>query len=214
VLLPRRSDAVLLDLDGTLSEAGPAITAAVAVALAHVGHDPLDTHALHAFVGPPLEDSFLALGLPDDVVDEAIRIYRQRYDLLASPLYPGVPAALIALRAAGFPLALATSKPQPFAELVVEGTGLAGLLDLVVGSDRTGGRVNKADVIGLALTGLGHPRAAVMVGDRRHDVVGALAHGVPCIGVLWGYGGADELLAAGATAVVSSPAELVALLTG
>ncbi len=214
MLLPRRADAVLLDLDGTLSEAGPAITAAVALALAHIGHDGLDPAALRAFVGPPLEDSFLALGLPHDVVEEAVRVYRASYDLLASPLYPGVPAALTALRAAGLRLALATSKPQPFAELVVEGTGLAGLLDLVVGSDRAAGRSTKADVVGLALAGLGGPAAAVMVGDRRHDVEGARTHGVPCIGVLWGYGGADELTTAGAAALVASPTDLVALLTG
>lgn len=207
-----RVDAVLLDLDGTLSEAGPAITAAVQVALEAVGHDPLDRAALRAFVGPPLEDSFTALGLSRGVVDEALSVYRGSYDLLSSPLYAGVPDLLRRLRAGGLPLALATSKPQPFAELVVDRTGLAGLLDVVVGSDRGGGRVTKADVVGRALALLGDPLAPVMVGDRRYDLEGAAAHGVPCVGVLWGYGDAREL--AGAAALVSSPGELADLLLG
>lgn len=213
VQLPPRPDAVLLDLDGTLSEAGPAITAAIEVALAHVGHDPLDPVALRAFVGPPLEDSLAALGLSPAVVDDAVLVYRAHYDLLSSPVYEGVPAALSTLRAAGLRLSLATSKPQQLAEKVVAGTGLAGLLDSIAGSDRPAGRVTKADVVAHALRLLGDPAAPVMVGDRLHDVRGAAEHGVPCIGVLWGYGGAEELRAAGAAAVVSTPAQLVALLT-
>lgn len=210
--LPLRADAVLLDLDGTLSEAGPAITAAVAVALAHVGHDPLDPAALRSFVGPPLEDSFLGLGLSPEVVADAVRVYRERYDLLASPLYDGVPAVLATLRGAGLPLALATSKPQPFAEVVVDGTPLAGLLDVVVGADPAQGRVTKGDVVAEALRRLGGPQAPVMVGDRSYDVRGAAQHGVPCIGALWGYGDAAELAAAAALA--ASPADLVPLLLG
>lgn len=210
--LPSRPDAVLLDLGGTLSEAGPAITAAVAVALEHVGHDPLDPVALRAFVGPPLEDGFAALGLSPAVVDDAVRVYRERYDLLSSPLYDGVVEVLVALRAAGLPLALATSKPQPFAELVVDRGALTGLLDVVVGSDRSGGRRTKGDVVRTALDLLGRPLAPVMVGDRLHDVQGAAEHGVPCVGVLWGYGGQDELLAAGAAALVRAPRDLLPLL--
>lgn len=210
--LPHRVDAVLLDLDGTLSEAGPAITAAVARALAHVGHDPLDPTALRAFVGPPLEDSFTALGLPPAVVDEVVRVYRQHYDLLSSPLYDGVPDALRTLRTAGLPLALATSKPQPFAEQVVDETALRGLLDVVVGSDRAAGRVSKGDVVARAVALLGGPRAPVMVGDRSYDVLGAAEHGVPRLGATWGYARPGELEQAGAVALVARPQDLPGLL--
>jgi len=208
-------DAVLLDLDGTLSEAGPAIVAAVALALDHVGADPLDDAALRAFVGPPLEDSFAALpGMDERLVEEAVAVYRASYDLLGSPLYDGVVDALVALRAAGLRLALATSKPQPFAEQVVAAHGLAPLLEVVVGSDRPAGLRTKGDVVAAALLRLAPCSAPVMVGDREHDVVGAAACGVPCVGVLWGYGDAAELESAGAVALVHSPAELVALLIG
>ena len=208
-----RPDAVLLDLDGTLSDAGPAIVAALEVALAHVGHDPLDPVALRAFVGPPLEDSLADLGLDPHVVQDAVRVYHDNYDLLSSPLYDGVVEALQALRAAGLPLALATSKPQEMAEAVVGAGPLAGLLDHVAGADRPAGRLTKGDVVRHALGVLGGPSHPVMVGDRRYDVAGAAEHGVPCIGVLWGYGDEAELQGAGAAALAASPSELVALLT-
>lgn len=211
--LPARPDAVLLDLDGTLSDAGPAMAAAVTRALAHVGAPPVDARVLRAFVGPPLEDSFTALLRDPALVDEAVRVYRADHDQLASPLYEGVPEALRALQAAGLPLAVATSKPQEFAELVVAHKGLSDLLPLVAGSDRPGGRLTKGDVVARALQLLGPVQAPVMVGDRSYDVAGAAEQGVPCIGVLWGYGEPEELSRAGAAALVASPAELVALLT-
>jgi len=210
----RHHDAVLLDLDGTLSEAGPAITAAVTVALAHVGHKGLTTAALRSFVGPPLEDSFLALGLAQGAVDDAVLVYREHYDLLASPLYDGVLEALRALRCAGLALALATSKPQRYAEMVVAGSGLSGLLDVVVGSDRAAGRLSKGHVVAEALRLLDRPAHPVMVGDRLHDVLGAAENGVPCLGALWGYGSAEELRGAGASALLGSPADLVTHLLG
>jgi phosphoglycolate phosphatase len=213
-VLPDAPDAVLLDLDGTLSDAGPAIVAALEVALAHVGHDPLDPLALRAFVGPPLEDTLAGLGLAEAVVEDAVRVYRANYDLLSSPLYDGVVEALEALRGAGLPLALATSKPQAMAEAIVAAGPLAGLLDHVAGSDRPGGRLTKADVVAHALGLLGGPSAPVMVGDRLYDVQGSAAHGVPCVGVLWGYGDEAELVGAGAAALVAAPPDLVALLTG
>lgn len=206
------ADVVLLDLDGTLSEAGPAITAAVSLALEHCGHDPLDQTALRAFVGPPLEDSFAALGFAPALIEEAVRIYRDNYTLLGNPLYDGVLDALLTLRGAGLRLALATSKPQELAEQVVRDTGLGPLLEVVAGSDIPTGVVTKADVIRRALTRLGHARSPIMVGDRRYDVAGAAVHNIPCVGVLWGYGTAEELRSAGAYVLVETAQELVDML--
>lgn len=208
-------DAVLLDLDGTLSDAGPAITAAVSLALEHCGTDPLDEQVLRSFVGPPLEVSFVELaGMDEAVVAEAVQVYRENYDLLGPPLYPGVREALEQLRAAGLRLALATSKPEELAVQVVDHQGLRPLLDVVCGAGLDHERTTKADVVAKALRRLGAPARPVMVGDRSHDVVGAAAHGVPCIGVLWGYGDEAELTAAGAARVVGDVDELVSVLLG
>jgi phosphoglycolate phosphatase len=207
-----RYDAVLLDLDGTLSESGPAIVAAVSTALEHLGRDPLDEEALRAFIGPPLEVSFASLGLDDALVAEATRVYREHYDLLGPPLYPGVEAALERLRAAGLRLSLATSKPEPLALEIVTDKGLLHHFDAVCGAGRDEERTSKADVVRKALDRLGGPARPVMVGDRHHDVEGAAAHGVPCIGALWGYGSAEEL--SGAVAVAADVDELLHLLIG
>ena len=154
------------------------------------------------------------MGLGPAVVEEAVRVYRASYDLLSSPLYDGVPELLGALRAAGLPLALATSKPQPFAELVVEGTGLAGLLDVVAGSDLASGPSTRPTSSRSPWTCSADLPPRSWWATASYDVLGAAAHGVPCVGVLWGYGDEQELLDAGAVAVVGTPAELATLLTG
>ena len=210
-----RHDAVLLDLDGTLSESGPTIVAAVERALEHLGRDPLDEATLRSFIGPPLETSFAALPDFDDaLVAEAARVYRQYYDLLGPPLYPGVEPVLERLRDAGLKVALATSKPEPLALEIVTDKGLLHLFDAVCGAGHDSERTTKADVVRKALDRLGGPQQPVMVGDRFHDVEGAAVHDVPCIGVLWGYGDADELIAAGAVALVRDVDELLAVLLG
>lgn len=208
-------DAVLLDLDGTLSESGPAIVAAVSVALEHLGRDPLDEAALRAFIGPPLESSFAGLPDFDDaLVAEAVRVYRQHYDLLGPPLYPGVDGGLQLLRDAGLRLSVATSKPEPLALEIVTDKGLLHLFDAVCGAGPDSERTTKADVVAKALDRLGRPSRPVMVGDRHHDVEGAAAHGIACIGVLWGYGDEAELRDAGACTTVRDVGELLDVLLG
>lgn len=210
--MPRRYDAVLLDLDGTLSESGPAIVSAVGATLRRLRREPLDEATLRSFIGPPLRSSFAALPeFDDESAAEAVRVYREEYDLLSSPLYDGVGDLLRELRDAGVRTALATSKPEPFARQLVAHRGLLPLLDVVCGDDPDEPG-SKAEVVGRALTLLGQPERPVMVGDRSHDVVGAAAHGVPCIGALWGYGTAEELTSAGAVALAGDVRELLALL--
>ena len=207
-----RYDAVLLDLDGTLSESGPAIVAALSAALDHLGRDPLDETALRAFIGPPLEVSFTSLGVDDALIAEAVRVYRAHYDLLGPPLYPGVEQALERLRAAGMRISLATSKPEPLALEIITDKGLLHHFDAVCGAGRDEERTTKADVVRKALDRLGGPARPVMVGDRHHDVEGAAAHGVPSIGALWGYGDAEEL--SGAVALADDLDALLDLLLG
>lgn len=205
MLLPPRPDALLLDLDGTLSASGPMIVAGIQRALAHVGADPIDSEALQAWLGPPLADSFAAIPGIDPA--RAVAAYRAAYDPLEAPLFDGIPQTLHALRERGVRLALATSKPQAYAEVIVRGKGLAPLLEVVVGWDDAAGRTTKGNCVGEALRQLGAVTAPVMVGDRSHDVEGAAEHGVPCIGALWGYGSREEL--SGAAALIERPGELL-----
>lgn len=209
---------VLLDLDGTLVDSAPTITEHLAAALAEVGAPVPDADRLRRLVGPPFETALPELGLSDEQTAAAITAYRASYDAVApsvTPVYPGVPALLERLREQGLRLAVATSKPEHLARKIVAGVGLAGYLDLVGGADHVGGRVGKAAVVGSVLERLVADPArqpVVMVGDRHHDVDGAGAHGIPTVGVGWGYAEPGELH--GARLVVADLEELVSALRG
>ena len=206
---------VLFDLDGTLTDSAPGITAAAAYALSHYGIDVPDRRALLRFVGPPLRDSFMEFyGFSAEQAEEAVtRYYRAYYrerGLFECSVYDGVPEMLEALRALGARLLLATSKPEVFARAVLERFGLLPLFSGVTGSNLDGTRESKAEVVACALAGAGvsDPAAAVMVGDRRFDVAGARAAGVDTIGVLYGYGSLNELTQAGADDIAATPEQL------
>lgn len=208
---------VLLDLDGTLVDSAALITAHLADALVAVGAEVPGPAVLRTFIGPPFETALPTLGLSPEQAADAIVHYRRSYDAVAdqSPLYPGVPELLDKLDAVGLRLAVATSKPEPTARRIVEAMGIADRFALVAGADHVLGRVGKGPVIGSVLDRLHlDPRRTpvVMVGDRSHDVEGAAEHGVPAIGVTWGYAEPGEL--AGAQLIVEDLDALKAALTG
>ena len=187
------------------------------VAAAELGLPEPTPAQLRDMVGPPLQDGFaLVLGVPADDVPRAVAAYRGHYAagaVLDVAVYPGVPELLAELRAAGAVLAVATSKPAPFALRVLEHTGLLGAFASVHGATLDGAVRHKDQVVAAALAAHPDGRAPVLVGDREHDVLGAAAHGLPCIGAGWGPA-PDELRAAGAAAVAASPAQVSALLAG
>lgn len=208
-----RPGAVLLDLDGTLIDSRAGIVAAMNATLEALGEPPRPADELHGHIGPPIHQTFAKLlgrRVDDPGLDPIVAGYRARYAavmLELTPVYDGIPEALDALVAAGCVLAVATSKARPLAEKLVEGLGLAGRLQAVCGPVPPA-RDDKAATVGQALAALGSPRRAVMVGDRRHDVEGAREHGLPCVGVLWGLGNREELVAAGADTLCARPGEL------
>jgi phosphoglycolate phosphatase len=211
----------LLDLDGTLTDSAPAITASVRAAYAAMGVPAPDAATLRTFVGPPIWDNFRAHGVPPELVETGIAAYRADYAERATRdavLYPGIVELLTALRAAGLRTAVATSKPEPTARRIAAHFGLDALVDGVFGATFDQSRASKADVVAHALDSLDARDLAergevVMVGDREHDVLGSRAHGVGCIAVTWGYAPAGELEAAAPLATVTSVDELRALLT-
>ncbi|WP_198419304.1 HAD hydrolase-like protein [Actinomyces respiraculi] len=211
--------AVLLDLDGTLIDSGPTILDAFAHTLSDLGLAVGSREELGVFIGPPLHEGFrLHAGLEGQDVDEAVRIYRSHYTqhMHEAPVYDGVPELLDALAAAGVPTCLATSKREDLAVRLLEHKGLVSRLTATAGADLADRGGRKAEVIGTAVRRLGEAGAdtsrVVHVGDRAHDVEGAHEAGVECVGVLWGYGDAEEM--AGADWLVDSPAQLSDLLTG
>jgi phosphoglycolate phosphatase len=212
------ADPILFDLDGTLTESGPGIISSVRYALATMGRPALDDEQLRRFIGPPLLDSFRDIcGFDPTEVTDAIAAYRVHYATdgqYENSVYDGIPELLAGLRDAGRTLAVATSKAEVFAESILEHFALTENFATIVGSELDGRRTGKAQIITEALARLGRPTSAtVMIGDREHDVRGAVTVGVGSIGVLWGYGDDAELTSAGADALVATPAELLGQLT-
>ncbi|WP_369140820.1 HAD hydrolase-like protein [Modestobacter versicolor] len=209
---------VLFDLDGTLVDSTPGIWASIRVAAAELGLPAPTPGQLRAMVGPPLEDGFAgAFGLGGDDVVRAVAAYRAHYTagaMFDATVYAGVPELLGTLRAGGAVLAVATSKPEPFAVRVLAHVGLLAAFDSVHGATLDGAVRHKDQVVAAALAA--HPDGArpVLVGDRAQDVLGARAHGLPCVGAGWGPAPPGELLAAGAAVVVDSPGEVPAALAG
>jgi len=207
---------VLFDLDGTLVDSTPGIWASVRFAAAQLGLPEPTPEQLRDMVGPPLEEGFaLVLQVPAAYLSRAIAAYRAHYSagaLLDVTVHDGVPELLAALREDGAMLAVATSKPEPFALRVLEHTGLLPAFSSVHGATFDGAVRHKDQVVAAALTAHPDGWGPVLVGDRRHDVLGAAAHGVPCIGARWGPAEDGELEAAGAAAVAATPADVVTLL--
>ncbi|GIG21802.1 5'-nucleotidase [Cellulomonas chitinilytica] len=205
---------VLLDLDGTLIDSGPTITASVAAAYDELGLPVPAPALLRSFVGPPLADVFRAHGVPPARVADAVAAYRRVYvggAMLGATVFDGIPDALAGLRHAGLRLVVATAKPEAYASTLCDHLGLSPLLDGLAGASLDGTRSSKAAVVRRALDGHGGvPRRTLMVGDREHDVHGARAHGIDCLGVAWGYAAPGELTAAGAVGLVDQPADLAA----
>ena len=207
--------AILFDLDGTLTDSGEGILNCATVALEHFGLPVPDRETMRVFVGPPLRDTFRKFGVPEDRLDEAVAVYRGRYIPIGkfenSP-YPGIREFLGKLKAQGHRLFVATSKPESMSVDILEKFCLAPYFEIIAGSTMDGVRDAKADVIAYLLEQIGNVADAVMVGDTVFDVVGASAHGIPTVGVSWGYGNADDMLSAGAAAIAHSMDELYSLL--
>ncbi len=211
---------ILFDLDGTIADSAPGITASLGYMFRELGL-PVPTDAdLRLWVGPPILDSFRDLaGMSPEMSAQALAIYREHYLEHAgtgSPIFPGIPGVLRSIHEAGIPLALATSKPEFPASIILDHGNLTSHFRVISGSSIDEIRSAKKDVIAEAITrfhmiGVDTSRA-VMVGDRDYDVEGAAAHGIPAIYVDWGYGEAGE--EAGSIAVVSTAEELYPLLLG
>lgn len=197
--LPARTTAIVLDLDGTITDSAPAITGSVAESLQVFGYSVPDDTTLLRFVGPPIREGFTRFGaVAGEDLDAIVAEYRQRYRprMAQVPLFPGIADLIRTWHGAGIPLALATAKLQELAKPILDSLELSEYFTVICGAtsedshDLPGVQV-KANVVGSALAGLTQAGAditgAVMVGDRHHDIGGAAMHAVPSVLVRWGY---------------------------
>lgn len=208
--------AVLFDLDGTLVDSALGIVRSAQYALSHFGVQVDDIRTLYPFVGPPLEDSFKEFyHFSTEKAREAVAVYRERYvsvGLYESQRFPGVEECLKTLKLRGYHLIIATSKMKYMADTVLKEFGLMPYFEFVGGRDDEGVLHTKADVIRHILSELDLEAAKadiLMIGDRKYDVIGAKEVGLDSMGVLFGYGGREELETAGVTYLAESYADLL-----
>ncbi len=209
---------LLLDLDGTVTDPHLGITRCIQHSLERLGREVLPAQELLWCIGPPLRHSFASLleTQDDDLLDLALHHYRQRFaatGLYENEVYPAIPEALAAIRAGGKRLFLATSKPQVFARQILDHFDLTRFFDGVYGSELDGRLVDKTDLIGHILhKEMVAPQTALMVGDRRYDIVGGRNNGLRTGAVTYGYGSSSELAYAGPDLFFHSPADMAVAL--
>lgn len=210
---------ILFDLDGTLTESHEGIINSVLYALEKKGIHENDREKLMTFVGPPLLDSFMKhYGMTQEEAVELIHVYREYFDRRGwkeNRVYDGVPQMLDRLKSAGKKLFVATSKPEPAARKIVKFFQLDSYFEDIGGSTLDGRISRKGDVIDMVIGRIGeeHRKEMIMVGDRKHDVIGAKENRLPCVGVLYGYGNLRELTEAGAASVCLTPEEVSDILS-
>ncbi len=209
--------AIFFDLDGTLTDPKVGITRCIQYALEKLDREVPSEDELVWCIGPPLLGSFETLLGDRHLAVEALRLYRERFSdtgLTENNIYPGIEDVLAGLGASGHRLFVATSKPAVFATRIVANFAIDGYFERLFGSELDGTRTDKTELLSHALEATDiDPGQAIMVGDRRHDMIGARNNGMTAVGVLYGYGSEDELLAAGAHRIAPTPEKLSEILS-
>lgn len=204
-------DWLLFDLDGTITNTKEGITKCIKYAFDYMGEKVDDLDSLSKYIGPPLVESFSNHFDPAGV-EIAVKKFRERYEtkgIKECELFPGIVEVLKAAKASGKHTALATSKPQKFAEQILRDFNIDQYIDLPVGAiDDT---TTKADVVNMVLDRAGireEKNRALMIGDRKYDIEGANLCGIDSLGVYYGFADPGELEKEGAKYIVNTTAEL------
>jgi phosphoglycolate phosphatase len=210
---------LFFDLDGTLCDPREGIIRCLKYALAELAYPSPPENQLERYIGPPLFEIFATLlnSCDAELAGRAVEVYRQRFaakGMFENKLYNGIEDALTRLQEEDFCLYVVTSKPTVFAHRVLRHLRLQRFFQNVFGSELDGARSTKEELIAYALAEEEIPATdAVMIGDRGHDVKGALVNGVTAVGVLWGYGSREELTQAGASLLCDRPQVLAEIMT-
>ena len=220
VLRRMKFETLLFDLDGTLTDPKKGITRSIRYALRKLGKPLPDADDLHWCIGPPLLDSLKKLIGNNDSAKayQALTFYRERYGRIGkfeNEVYSQIPDMLSQLNSGKASLFVATSKPAVYAIEILNHFGLAHNFRKIYGSELTGELSDKTELIQHIFNKEGIEKEfTVMVGDRRHDIIGARGNGIASIGVTYGYGTKDELINSGATWLADNPSDILNLCAG
>lgn len=195
---------ILFDLDGTITDPKEGIVNSFHYALKAMNIIIEDVETLVKHIGPPMRDSFReSYGLDEADTERAVEKYREYYEakgIFENIVYDGIEKLLSKLKEIGKTIIMATSKPEVFARRIMEHFHLEEYFDDICGATLDASLTKKDDIIKLALerNNITQLSKAVMIGDRKFDIIGAKAAGISSIGVLYGYGDIKELNEAGA----------------
>lgn len=209
----KKYDSILFDLDGTLTDPKLGITKSVQYSLSKFGIDIQNLDELEKFIGPPLYDSFPDFyNFSKEDTEKAVNYFREYFSdngIFENSLYDGIDKLLSNIKESGVKLYVATSKPEVFAKKIIDYFNLGSYFTSVYGSKLNGELSNKRELIKHILIETGcNPSKTLMIGDRKHDVIGASSNSIDSLGVLYGYSKGEELKEAGATYIVSNIEEL------
>jgi phosphoglycolate phosphatase len=207
---------LLFDLDGTLADPIDAFSSSLEYACDTLGLNRFSKETTRSLIGPPLH-----LELPRllgeakaGLTPEIMRVYREHHGkegIYQYRFYPGMDEAIERLGSL-HRIFVATSKPKVYADEIFRHFGKSSSFEFIYGSELSGVNSKKGDLIRFAMTERGLcAEETVMIGDRKHDILGATENRIPGIGVTWGYGSAQELQEAGARHIVSNWTELESL---
>ena len=201
---------IIFDLDGTITDPRVGITKSIDYALRYYGIKTENLDSLCKYIGPPLLNSFQEdYGFSEEQAKIAILKYREYFKITGiyeNVVYSGIEEMMKNLQDKQKKLMVATSKPTEFAIRILEYFNLRQYFDFVAGSEMDGSRSEKADVIKYVIeeNEISDISEAIMIGDRKHDIIGAKKTGIDSVGVLYGYGSKEELMQAGADYLIEN----------
>lgn len=208
---------IFIDLDGTIIDSHKGIYYSIDYSLEKANLPALDLGTKRKFIGPALSESYAKYNnASGQLLDNLLKYYRQAYTesgVYMNTIYPGIETMLKSLKEKGKKLFVATAKPEEFAKVIIDDLKIAHYFDDICGGTMDETRVEKADVLKYALekNNITDKQTCVMIGDRKHDIIGAKAVGMESIGVLHGFGSKEEFKEAGATIIVKDAFEILNL---
>lgn len=199
------------DLDGTLTDSSEGITKCAKLSLDRMGITGYEPGDLLDFIGPPLRATFPKYGVEESKVEDAVAVYRSRYNTIGkfeNKPYEGIRELLGKLKEAGFRHYVATSKPETLSKEILDKFEMSQYFEKICGATEDGRIDSKESVIRYLLSQIDCKKDILMIGDTVFDVQGAASHNIPTIGVSWGFGDTEEMMKAGALTIVNSMEQL------
>ena len=212
---------IIFDLDGTLLDTSEGILSSVEFAIKQKGKTLPDGEILKTFIGPPIQNSFAKTfditGTELDDMALCFRNHYKDYDLLKAKPYDGIYKLCNDLKTHNYLLGVATYKREDYAKKILEYFHFNNYISVICGSDFNG-KLTKAEIIknSISVTGIKNYKDVVMVGDTKHDAIGAQSLGIDFIGVTYGFGfkAPGEVIGENIVGIANNTNEIFEILMG